>query len=340
MNFARREGCSYLLCQKYSDTLLLDRRDGTLLNTFSFGSEVVKIGAYTDTDDFMAFTRDGVWHYLDTEYRMDMVGSVFADCTSSNVKDFAMGYGYCVTLPYGSNRITVYRRALGEGMETFHEGEGIYSQARLSGDGTYLAAVRYDEESNACVELFDTAKKELLWTYKDTAYYEAMAFGDFDKDGSELLLVVTKDACKIIDPADGSVRRTVTFEKDWMSYLGIDCKKGILSMEKNNILYGYQLSDGKRLYAEAIADGVTAVCNGRPFYALAVRETDELLFYQMGKEGVYVDPGRQNLDIEYLETMFFNEEDDELYLVYREGRCPLLRLSGQIYRVPRQDEAI
>lgn len=182
MNFARREGCSYLLCQKYSDTLLLDRRDGTLVDTFSFGSEVVKIGAYTDTDDFMAFTRDGVWHYLDTEYRMDMVGNVFADCTSSNVKDFAMGDGYCVTLPYGSNRITVYRRALGEGMETFHEGEGIYSQAGLSGDGTYLAAVRYDEESNACVELFDTAKKELLWTYKDTAYYEAMAFGDFDKD--------------------------------------------------------------------------------------------------------------------------------------------------------------
>lgn len=329
VNFARREGCSYLLCQKYSDTLLLDRRDGTLVDTFSFGSEVVKIGAYTDTDDFMAFTRDGVWHYLDTEYRMDMVGNVFADCTSSNVKDFAMGDGYCVTLPYGSNRVTVYRRAIGEGVETFYEGEGIYSQAGLSGDGTYLAAVRYDAESNACVELFDTAKKELLWTYEDTAYYEAMAFGDFDKDGSELLLVVTKDACKILDPADGSVRRTVTFEKDWMSYLGIDRKNGVLLMEKSNILYGYQLSDGKRLYAEAIADGVTAVCNGRPFYALAVRETDELLFYQMGKEGVYVDSGRQNLDIEYLETMFFSEDDDELYLVYRDGTVHIFALDWE-----------
>lgn len=76
-----------------------------------------------------------------------------------------------------------------------------------------------------------------------------------------------------------------------MSYRGIDRKRGILSMEKNNILYGYQLSDGKLLYAEAIADGVTAVCNGRPFYALAVRETDELLFYQMGGGGRLCESG-------------------------------------------------
>lgn len=329
VNFAHREGSHYLLCQKYSDALLLDSRDGTLLDTFSFGTEIVQTGSYTDTDNFMAFTRDGIWHYLNTEYRMDMVGSVFADCTSSNVKDFAMGDGYCVTLPYGSNRVTVYRRALGEGMERFHEGEGIYGQARLSGDGTYLAVTRYDEESNTCVELFDTAEKKLLWTYEDAGYYEAMAFGDFDGDGSESLLVVTKDACKILNPADGSVRRTVTFDKEWMSYRGIDRKDGILSMEKSNILYGYQLSDGKRLYAEAIADGVTAVCNGRPFYALAVRETDELLFYQMGAEGVYVDPGRKDLDIEYLETMFFSEEDDKLYLVYKDGTVHIFALDWE-----------
>ncbi len=320
VGFARREGSHYLLCQKYSDALLLDRRDGTQIDTFSFGTEIVETGSYTDTDDFMAFTRDGVWHYLDTDYRMDMVGNVFADCTSSNVKDFAMGDGYCVTLPYGSNRITVYRRAIGEGVEPFYEGGGNYRQARLSGDGTYLAAARYDGESNTCVELFDTAKKELLWTYEDAAYYEAMAFGDFDGDGNESLLVVTKDACHLIDPADESVRRTVTFENGGMTYLGIDRENGVLSMQKYSALYGYRLSDGELLYEEALADGVAAVCNERPFYAVASRETDELLFYQMGEEGVYVDPGQHNLDIEYPETMFFDEDDDDLYLVYKDGR--------------------
>ncbi|MDE7232091.1 MAG: hypothetical protein K2N37_03340, partial [Lachnospiraceae bacterium] len=97
VGFARREGSSYLLCQKYSEALLFDRRDGTLIDTFSFGSEVVKTGSYTNTDDFMAFTRDGIWHYLSTERMEDVTGVNLSDCNSSNVKDFAMGDGYCVT---------------------------------------------------------------------------------------------------------------------------------------------------------------------------------------------------------------------------------------------------
>lgn len=317
--FAHKEGSSYLLCQKYSDALLLDRRDGTLLDTFSFGSEIVQTGSYTDTDDFMAFTRDGTWYYLDTEYREAMSGVTFSDCTSSNVMEFAMGDGYCVTLPYNSNRITVYQRALGQGMEVFHEGEDIYSQAQLSGDGKLLAAARLDDEFFTCVEMFDTTEKERIWTYEDAAFLETMLFGDFDGDGTELLLVVTDDAYHIIDPADGTVCRTVTYENGGLDYLGIDRENGVLLMKGHHTLYGYRLADGKRLYEEALADGLTAVCNGRPFYAVASTETDSLLFYQMGEEDVYMTIPPYDVDVEYLETMFFSAEDDELYLVYRDG---------------------
>ena len=94
----------------------------------------------------------------------------------------------------------------------------------------------------------------------------------------------------------------------------------MLSMQDYHTLYGYRLADGELLYEEALADGITAVCNGRPFYAVASKETDSLLFYQMGKEGVYMDPGMGSIDAEYLETMFFDEDDDDLYLVYKDGR--------------------
>lgn len=319
VEFSHREGSSYLLCQKYSDALLLDRKDGTLIDTFSFGSEIVMTGSYTDTDDFMAFTRDGVWHYLDTDYRADMVGSVFSDCTSSNVKAFAMGDGYCVTLPYGSNRITVYRRALGEGVETFYEGEDIYREAALSGDGKFLAVRKLDNNFSASVDIFDTAEKKLLRTYEDTAFFEAMTFGGFGKDGAEALLVVTDDAYHIIDPSDGSVRQTVTYENAGLEYLGIDKKNGVLLMEGQNTLYGYRLRDGELLYEETLADGVTAVCNGRPFYAVASREKDSLLFYEMGEKDAYEMIPLDQMDAEFVETMFFSAEDDELYLVYQDG---------------------
>ena len=319
VGFAHKEGSSYLLCQKYSEALLFDRRDGTLIDTCSFGSEVVKTGSYTNTDDFMAFTRDGIWHYLDTDRMEDVSGITFSDCTSSNVKDFAMGDGYCVTLPYNSNCITVYQRTLGEGMEVFFEGEDIYRQAGLSTDGKLLAAARLDDEFYTCVEMFDTAEKKLIWTYEDAAYLEAMTFGDFDGDKTESLLVVTRDAYHIIDPTDGTVLRTVAFEDNGKEYLGIDRNHGVLSMQDHHTLYGYRLSDGELLSEEELSDGITAVCNERSFYAVASKETDSLLFYQMGEEGIYVNPWCEDINAEYLETMFFDAEDGNLYLVYKDG---------------------
>lgn len=320
VGFAHRKDSSYLVCQKYSDVLLLDRRDGSLVNTFSFGSEVVKTGAYKDSEHFMAFTRDGVWHSLHTGRMEDMVGMTFVDCTSSNVKDFAIGDGYCVTLPYGSNCATVYRTARGEGLEPFHEGEGTYQQAKLSADGGLLAASRYDENSHTCVEMFDTAKKELLWTYEDDGYYETMTFGDFDGDGTESLLVITKGAYHIIDPADGNVISTVAFADSYMDYLGMDTVNGVICLQDYHTLYGYRIADGALLYEDELEDGVAAVCHGQPFYAVASKETDSLVFYQMGESEVFMDPGMGRIDVGYLETMFFDEDDDDLYLVYKDGR--------------------
>ncbi len=327
VGLAHQKDSNYLLCQMYSDVLLLDRRDGSLIDTFSFGSEVVKIGAYKDSEHFMAFTRDGVWHYLHTGRMEDMVGMTFVDCTSSNVKDFAIGDGYCVTLPYGSNCATIYRTARGAGLESFHEGEGTYQQARLSADGGFLAASRYDENSHTCVEMFDTAKKELLWTYEDDSFYEAMAFGDFDGDGTESLLMITKGAYHIIDPADGTVTSTVTFADSYMDYLGMDTANGVICLQDYHTLYGYRIADGALLYEEELEDGIAAVCHGQPFYAVASRETDSLLFYQMGEAEVFMDPGMASIDVDYLETMFFDEDDDDLYLVYKDGRVVIYFVS-------------
>lgn len=318
--FAHKKDSSYLLCQKYGEVLLLDRKDGRQIDTFSFGSEVVKIGSYTDTENFMVFTRDGIWHYLHTGRMEDIVGTIFPDCTSANVKEFAVGDGYCVTLPYRSNCVTVYRIARGAGVDSFYEGENTYQQAKLNSDGSYLAAARRDETSNTCVEMFDTAGKKLLWTYEEKdAYYKTMLFGDFDGDGTESLLIVTGGACHIIDPADGTVRRTVSFADPFMDYLGIDRTNGVICVQDYHTLYGYRLADGALLYEDTVADGIVAVCNSRPFYAVASAETDGLLFYRMGEEEIFMDPRQSGIEAEYLETMFFDEDDNDLYLVYKDG---------------------
>lgn len=92
-SYAHMEGSNYLLCSGYSDVIALDKRDGSYVDAFSFGVEVVKLGNYSGSDNFIAFTRDGVWHYLNMQIREDMIGTLFPACTSSNVMEFAIGDG-------------------------------------------------------------------------------------------------------------------------------------------------------------------------------------------------------------------------------------------------------
>lgn len=170
------ENSNYLLCSGYSDVVALDKRDGSYIDLFGFGVEVVKLGNYSGSDDFMAFTRDGVWHYLSMKRREDMVSTLFPACTSSNVMDFAIGGGYCVTLPYNSRRMTIYRTAAGAGMEEFHSGEYYYHEAVLSETGSGLAAAYYSDDYTTAIELLDTDTGERLWNYEDDSYYKGMTF--------------------------------------------------------------------------------------------------------------------------------------------------------------------
>ena len=83
----------------------------TAMHSFFFGTQIVKLGNYTDSNAFMIFARDGVLHYVNLEQMTDYVGETFSQCNSTNVKTMELGDDYWLTLPYHEKQITLYRRA-------------------------------------------------------------------------------------------------------------------------------------------------------------------------------------------------------------------------------------
>ncbi len=341
------EDSNYLLCSGYSDVVALDKRDGSYIDLFGFGVEVIKLGSYSGSDAFMAFTRDGVWHYLDMNRREDMVGTLFPACTSSNVKDFAIGDGYCATLPYGSRCITLYRTASGAGMEEFHQGEYNYNEAVVNSDGTYLAAAYYNDDYTTAVELLRTDGGELLWEYGDDSRYKGMLF--FDYHGRESLALITDEKVMILNPENGEVLSSDTLEIDG-SYDYMGCNSAGDGMEQewhryiylwgNRTLYVYDLTDMKPAYEmphkeDAAYDDVAAVWSRaggsdsgqKDCYVITDREAGALHFYCMGEE-IYTYGGEERgtqddaINYKYIETMFFDENEQGVHLniVYMDGR--------------------
>lgn len=336
---ADRADSDYLLCSGYSDIVVVDKRDGSYIDSFGMGVEITKLGNYAGSDNFMAFTRDGVWHYLNMERREDMVGMQFPACTSANVMDFAIGDGFCVTLPYSSRQVSVYRTAAGPELENFYQNEESYRDAVLSADGTYLAASFYNSSYTTAIDLFDTNTGELLWNFENSTGYKGMVF--FDHFGQEALALLTDQQLMIMDVEQGSCLDSIELtHRIAYKYLGCSKDNSRLLLWDDESLYIYDLTElGKRqeILLEETQDynGVIAADSSLEYLAAVDKEEEALCFYRIGDNGavrIYTYDKEQsaaeqsNLNYKYIKTMFFDKEDAEshLYIVYLDGRITRL----------------
>ncbi|MCH5263522.1 MAG: toll/interleukin-1 receptor domain-containing protein [Lachnospiraceae bacterium] len=337
----QNDNSEYLLCSGYSDVVVLDKRDGSYIDIFALGVEVTELWYANTNELFMAFTRDGVWHYLNLERREDMVGMLFPACTSTNVKEFDIGSGYCVTLPYNSRQVTVYKTARGVGVEAFHESDVYYATSVFSGDGTYMAVRFYNDSYSTAVELFDTGTGERLWRYEDDSSYKSMMF--VDCDGQEMLALLTSKQMLILEPKTGTCLKSAILERDGsFDYIGCDREHRRLVLRSSHALYVFDLDDMSSIHEIQLENGlgyndIVAAADDLEFYAVADKKENILRFYREGEEFFTYDGGADPLqpgyiNFQYIETMFFNEYQQErhLYIVYKDGRITELDIAQDL----------
>lgn len=215
---ASAQGSDYMVCSSYNELLVFDRKTGKVENRFSFGSEVVELGNYVNSNAFLVFARDGSWHYVDLDTMTDYVGSSFVQCTSTNVKSFMLGNDYWLTLPYRSKMITLYRKAMAPDAQVLCTLEKEPHEAVLSEDGRRMAAALYGDGAVADIVMLDTETGEVLWEYESEAgYYVGMDFVDLafstetevtygDYPHTNYLTLVTSDEILILDTETGTKR--------------------------------------------------------------------------------------------------------------------------------------
>ncbi|MDE6845783.1 MAG: toll/interleukin-1 receptor domain-containing protein [Lachnospiraceae bacterium] len=347
-SYAHAENSNYLLCSGYSDVVALDKRDGSYIDVFAFGVEVVKLGNYVGSDNFVAFTRDGVWHYLSMERREDMVGTLFPASTSTNVKNFAIGDGYCVTLPYNSRQVTVYRTARGAGIEEVYQGDYNYRKAEFSSDGRYMAAPFYNDNYSAALEMFDLDTGERIWSYENESSYKDIAF--FDYNGQEKLALLTDEQMIVLEPEQGTCLEEVSLRMErTFDYLGCyrrdneeHAKDYYFFWWDGEKIYGYDLTRMDYAYEiqpeeEIGYNDVIAIQHDMQEYVVVDKEDGVLRFCNMedGEEFFTYGEGQDSsqpdyINAEYIETVFFDEweMDRHLYIVYMDRRITRLDIGG------------
>lgn len=109
------EGATRLLLTVTDDGRLLEMADGTEAGRIPYGSELVGLGVYANTDIFLVFTRSGEYHMLRGSDSQDYYMEAAFQCHSQNVKDFRLAAnGAILILPYQDNKVTYYDFSQGD----------------------------------------------------------------------------------------------------------------------------------------------------------------------------------------------------------------------------------
>ena len=341
VNIARAEGSEIMAVAGYADITTLNRLTGEVIDNYSFGSEVVRLGNYVNTNNFMVITRDEEWHYLDADSKADLVTGKFTNQTSNNIKTFALGNDYYVTLPYNSNTVTIYRTALGPNMELMATAQSSGEYAVTSSSGGLLAVNEYTGGNGLIIEIFDTSSGNVNCSLSyDDEYYKDMFFANVD--GSEELIIITGDKLRRIDPNDGAEISVI--EPDEYELLGYIDSDGIGD-------YVYVVNNGnitRYNYRSGVADiliekegierlDLYAVSNDESKIARLDRANDNLEI--IGSDGSIITTvsflkDSLGINTSYTDNILFDLSDNFVYAVYRDGSCKAIDIGATKAELP------
>lgn len=183
------EGATRMLLTVTFEAKLLNLLDGTEAESFPYGNSIAGVGVFEDIDYFMVFTRGGELHTIVVEQLLDYYNTTSLLSHSQNVKIFMITENGYLLLPYQDNRVTYYKRSVGEDLVPY-EGEvpvpeaeqdvGLYVDTRAEELGLVKAALAThifyngDESmifvtySDNTLEIYLTADMTLLNTLEGT----------------------------------------------------------------------------------------------------------------------------------------------------------------------------
>lgn len=341
VNVARAEGSDIMAVAGYADLTTLSKSTGEVIDNYSFGSEVVRLGNYVNTTNFMIITRDEEWHYLNAERKEDLVTGRFTNQTSNNIKTFELGNDYYVTLPYNSNTVTIYRTALGPNMELMTTAEASGEYAATNADGSLLAVSDYTAGNGCNIEIFDTSSGNLNCSLSyEGEYYKDMFFAMVD--GGVELIVVTGDKIRMINPTSGT--ETAVIEPDEFELLGYIDSNGIgdyiYAVNNGNIAkYNYRTGESDILIEKEgiVRSDLYAVANDETKIARLDRVNDSLEI--IGSDGniiTTVTSLKESLGINtsFTDNIFFDLSDNYVYAVYRDGSCKAVDIGASGTELP------
>lgn len=210
----------------YSKLCVISKEDGSFICETDCGREITNYAAYVDSDQLTYMSREGEFHFYQTNSNDDLV---FIDkflTNSDNLKEFEYGNGYYASVAHQDNAVAIYETAIGKELEWLLDIEETPLQMKLSKDEKYLVC-NISDGDYATLFVIDLNKLEILHEIVTDSHILDFAITDDNE-----IMVLHMDSVSGYDIADGTqifIRETETMNEYFLrnggAYVGSELQE-------------------------------------------------------------------------------------------------------------------
>ncbi|NLG05736.1 MAG: toll/interleukin-1 receptor domain-containing protein [Clostridia bacterium] len=313
----------FLAVQGYDVLYSLSRDTGEIIGEISMSASITSCILFPKSTYGICMLRDGSAVSIDLDGAYSYKTLFQSD--SNNLKDMQKGEGGLYVLPFLSNRITRYAYLKNDKMEQFAETDCSYELV-INKDSSLVISNAMNNEHT--ISVFDTATRKPLFTKNlENIFYHYFFAGEND----EYIGIVYNDTIDILNAKTGDLIKTIN----------CGTNRAVIKIAKNiktNHLFTiseyevaeYDLNTLEQinLYSfeepfELISE-MSMATNGVDIVVADERNSTGLDFYQLGNN----EPQRHlELNANYVDNLFYNDEGTELFVVYKNGSTEIYQTS-------------
>lgn len=294
----------------YDSLGILHLSDGTKKMEEGFDSKLINYYPL-EKQNGIGMLRNGTMFYLNGDSGDIYLYTDTFRTNSNNINQFEKGNGFYASLPYSSNKITIYENMEGNEMEIVGEFEDSIQSVVFSSDGREgLISIYKTEGMNICV--LDMEKR----TKKQTIEIKGNIYSMFYTGKEETITIISDDSILYFD-RNGNLQKQIQYEGTFNDVLNISETGDKIAVREDNAIKRLQLPalTTEAEYPLADYDSLTAVGKKMKYGASVLPQDNELSIFDL-ESGKTV----KSIPVKasFISGIFMNQEESLLFVSYQD----------------------
>lgn len=374
--------CPYLALVGYDEVVILNLTDGKYHDSYYFDSQISTYSDSINDNTLLVITEDDVWHYLYLQYGTYRTEENFVYKTKYDsdkiIKDDLVAVLHRendIDSAAANTAVILYRSPARVDSEIFLEGgdDADYIAGTVDQIGRYIAVQR--QSQNVDLAVYDTASGGLLWSYRpdeQDGEESFMALGFYPE--REALFIITGEGIRLFEQSAGTMLDYYTYDEErydryvsgWHAglditgdYIGADETGRYVFIKEYDMIFGYDLSDGRLVYSITLAEGESldkggmdfAISSDMEYLAMTNMYTNSLQLYRLEDWRMKKDEDVESdlapkciaewggVNADGVTALFFGSAEDssgnaELYVMYSDGYMETYSIKENTDKLP------